>query len=101
MNTADAHFAGAPCASAIRTMPATIATGKVPAWIQPRQVGLISTCGIDRRCLEEGQLGHVGALGRGVRPLARLTRAPGHAPSLGVTVCRGVARSDRAVPAVA
>ena len=38
-NTAEAHFAGAPSARTMSTMPATIATGKVPAWIQPRQVG--------------------------------------------------------------
>ncbi len=42
MNTADAHLAGAPCARLMSTMPAAIVTGNVPAWIQPRQVGLMS-----------------------------------------------------------
>ena len=42
MNTADAHLAGAPCARQISTMPAAMVTGKVPAWIQPRQVGFSS-----------------------------------------------------------
>ncbi len=41
-NTADAHFAGAPCASTMSTMPAAIVTGNVPAWIQPRHLGLTS-----------------------------------------------------------
>ncbi len=44
------------------TMPAAIATGKVAAWIQPRQVGLTSTsCAIDVRGLHERQLGDISA----------------------------------------
>jgi hypothetical protein len=31
MNTAADHFAAGPCATAISTIPATSATGKVPA----------------------------------------------------------------------
>ena len=46
MNTADDHFAAAPWASAMSTMPATIATGKVAAWIQPRHVGLSSSAAL-------------------------------------------------------
>ena len=42
MKIAQAPLAAAPSASAISTMPAAIATGKVPAWIHPRHVGLIS-----------------------------------------------------------
>lgn len=42
MKTAAAHLAGAPCDRTISTTPAAIATGNVPAWIHPRQVGLIS-----------------------------------------------------------
>lgn len=45
VNTAEAHFAGAPSARTISTMPATRATGTVPAWIQPRQLGFASARG--------------------------------------------------------
>ena len=38
-----AVFAIGPSASTISTTPAAIATGKVAAWIQPRQVGFVSS----------------------------------------------------------
>src|SRR6218665_1219312 len=41
-NTADAHLAGTPCANTMRMIPAATAMGKVPACIQPRQLGLRS-----------------------------------------------------------
>ena len=41
--TAHDHLAAGPCATETSTMPATIATGKVAAWIQPRHEGFSST----------------------------------------------------------
>ena len=41
-------------------MPATIVTGKVPAWIQPRHVGLTSRDG--ERVVEEGDVRQIGAV---------------------------------------
>ncbi len=63
MKTADAHLAGAPCARQISTIPAAMATGKVPAWIQPRQVGLISA-GFAGEASSSGTFGRTGRASR-------------------------------------
>ncbi len=62
MNTAAAHFATPPpWASTMSTIPAAIATGKVPAWIQPRQVGLMSICASTAAASRRGSWGTSGA----------------------------------------
>ena len=77
MKTAHAHFAGAPWATRMRTMPATIATGKVPAWIQPRHEGLISTFASTAAASISGSSGTSGAAA---------LRAAAHSSSVGA--CR-------------
>ncbi|CNL35362.1 Uncharacterised protein [Mycobacterium tuberculosis] len=57
MKTAAAHLAAAPWDRATRTIPAAIATGKVPAWIHPRQVGLISVAASAAAASSSGSLG--------------------------------------------
>src|SRR5690606_7229925 len=57
MNTAEAHLAAAPSARAMSTMPAAIASGKVPAWIQPRHSGFVSTGGWSSSSSSSGSRG--------------------------------------------
>jgi len=41
-NIAELTLAAVPSARTMSTTPSAIATGNVPAWIQPRQVGFVS-----------------------------------------------------------
>jgi hypothetical protein len=65
MNTAAAHLPGVLCVSTMRTTPAAIATGKIPACSQPRHDGLISGAAASSAAASmRGSTGTSGAAGR-------------------------------------
>ncbi len=70
MNTAEAHFAGAPSASAISTTPATIVT-RERARVDPAAPGGLHVGVVRELVVEERDVGQVGpvrlAVDRGIR----------------------------------
>ena len=78
MNTAHDQVAAAPSARTTSTMPAAIATGNVPAWIQPRHVGFNSTCELVEAASMSGSWGSAASSGRVLRVTVR-AYAPAHA----------------------